>query len=406
MTYTDTSSFNPNTTTRYYRVVADNTVGYIADPAFPQMTAQSFSNTRVVGPQFTITATAGTGGIITPSGAVAVGRGGSQTFTFTPNAQYRVSQVLVNGTPNAAAVTAGSYTFTNVQANQAIAVSFTQTGVTITSSAGPGGSISPNGTQTVPINGTMNYTITPNNGYHIVDVLVDGVSDPGAISAGTYTFTNVTTNRTIAATFQTNQAITVTVPSGTELWTTGSAQNLGWTVTNAVSIGQFGVWLVNQSSGTWYDAGYFDAVAGQTNYAPGFTVPTVPDGTYKSVVYYRVDPTQWVWSTNAMSANTATITQGGLAITVTVPLGIESWATGSTQNLGWTLNAPVSTGQFGVWLINQTSGVWYEAGYFDAVAAQTSYTPTFTVPTVPDGSYKSVVYYRSDPTQWVWRPTR
>ena len=35
--YTDTSAFNPNTTTRYYRVIAQNTVGYGAE--FPQQTA-------------------------------------------------------------------------------------------------------------------------------------------------------------------------------------------------------------------------------------------------------------------------------------------------------------------------------------------------------------------------------
>ena len=402
-TFTDTSSFNPTTTTRYYRVLADNKVGYVADTAYPQMTATSQSNTLVIGPQFTITASASAGGTITPTGAVAVGRGGSQTFTFTPDAQYRISQVLVDGVNDAAAVAAGSYTFTNVQANHTIAVSFTQSAITITSSAGPGGTISPNGTQTVPVNGTMNYTITPNNGYTIPDVLVDGVSDAGAIQAGTYTFTNVTANHTISATFLAPLAITATVPGGTEAWTTGSAQNLGWTLNRAVDVGQFGVWLINQTTGSWYDAGYYDAVPGQTTYTPGFTVPNVPDGAYSAVVYYRVDPTQWVWSTSATSAGTATITQGGLAITVTVPIGIETWPTGSTQNLGWTLNAPVSVGQFGVWLINQTTGSWYDAGYYDAVPGQTTYTPSFTVPSIPAGTYQVIVYYRTDPTQWVWQ---
>ena len=42
------------------------------------------------------------------------------------------------------------------------------------------------------------FTITPVAGYHVADVLVDGAS-AGAITG--YTFTNVTANHTIAASF-------------------------------------------------------------------------------------------------------------------------------------------------------------------------------------------------------------
>lgn len=69
---------------------------------------------------------------------------------------------------------------------------------TITASAGANGSITPSGVTTLCEGGSQSYTITANSGYHIVDVLVDGVSQ-GAIT--TYTFTNVTTNHTISATF-------------------------------------------------------------------------------------------------------------------------------------------------------------------------------------------------------------
>ena len=98
---------------------------------------------------------------------MTVGRGGSQTFTITPNAGFRINQVLVGTTNVTAALVNNTYTFTNVTANQTIAVTFTQSQATITSSAGTGGTISPNGVQTVPINGNQTYTITPNNGYTI-----------------------------------------------------------------------------------------------------------------------------------------------------------------------------------------------------------------------------------------------
>ena len=367
------------------------------------MTVQSYSNTDVVGTAFTITATAGANGTITPTGTIEVGQGGSQTFTFAPNANYRINEVLIDGVTDAGAAAAGTYTFTDVQADHTIDVSFTQSAAVITSTAGAGGTIAPLGNQTVPINGSQTYTITPNNGYSILDVKVDDVS-VGAVPS--YTFTGVTANHKIDATFQANfSTITVTVPNGTEAWTTASTQNLGWTLNAAVPAGgQFGVWLINQTTGSWYDAGYYDTVAGQTDYAPAFTVPNVPDGTYKAAVYYRADPTQWVWSVSGASAGAATITQGGVAITVTVPNGIESWPTGSTQSLGWTLNAAVPAGgQFGVWLINQTTGSWYDAGYYDTVDGQTSYTPSFVVPAIPAGSYSVIVYYRTDPTQWVWQ---
>jgi uncharacterized protein (TIGR02145 family) len=75
---------------------------------------------------YTITASAGANGTISPSGSVSVTKGGSQTFTFAPNSGYVIDKVLVDGTSNASAVSAGSYTFSNVSANHTISVSFTQ----------------------------------------------------------------------------------------------------------------------------------------------------------------------------------------------------------------------------------------------------------------------------------------
>jgi len=70
---------------------------------------------------FTITATAGTNGSLSPSGAVAVPRGGAQTFTITPSAGYTVSEVKVDGLSVGAV---SSYSFGNVTANHTITASF------------------------------------------------------------------------------------------------------------------------------------------------------------------------------------------------------------------------------------------------------------------------------------------
>jgi len=74
--------------------------------------------------RWTITASAGANGSISPSGAVAVAQGASQGFTMTANTGFHVSYVLVDGA-SVGAVT--SYTFTNVTANHTIAASFAAT---------------------------------------------------------------------------------------------------------------------------------------------------------------------------------------------------------------------------------------------------------------------------------------
>lgn len=80
---------------------------------------------------------------------------------------------------------------------------------TITASASPNGSISPSGSVTVNQGSNKSFTITPDSGYSIDDVLVDG-SSVGAVSS--YTFTNITQNHTISATF--NVAGSGTYPIG------------------------------------------------------------------------------------------------------------------------------------------------------------------------------------------------
>jgi hypothetical protein len=226
---------------------------------------------------YTITASAGTGGSISPSGNVSVSHGSSQTFSITPNTNYHIADVLIDGN-SAGAVT--TYSFGNVTANHTISASFaqnsytlsvTKTGTgtgaitsspggiscgsdcseiytvgtavtltassdtsstfggwsgggctgtgtcsvtmnaekaitatftlriyTITATAGTGGSISPSGNVSVNNGSNQTFTITPNSGYSVVDVEVDGVSK-GTLS--TYTFTNVTSNHTIEASF-------------------------------------------------------------------------------------------------------------------------------------------------------------------------------------------------------------
>ena len=149
--------------------------------------------------QETITATAGPGGTITPEGSVKVDYGTSQTFTFTPDACWKVDQVLVDGTPNPEAAAAGSYTFSNVRGSHTIHVTFIQLTYTATPAWGSGGVIVPGTPQTVLCGGSVTFEMKPNACYAVDNVLVNG-SPQGAIT--TYTFSNVTTDDTIFASFK------------------------------------------------------------------------------------------------------------------------------------------------------------------------------------------------------------
>ncbi|TFH16658.1 DUF5050 domain-containing protein [Candidatus Bathyarchaeota archaeon] len=72
---------------------------------------------------FTLSASASSGGEITPSGNVAVIYGGDQGFTFTPLEGYEVEDVLVDDVSIGAV---DSYSFTNVVDNHIIKVGFQQ----------------------------------------------------------------------------------------------------------------------------------------------------------------------------------------------------------------------------------------------------------------------------------------
>ncbi|HQH83689.1 MAG TPA: fibronectin type III domain-containing protein, partial [Syntrophorhabdus sp.] len=129
---------------------------------------------------YTITASAGTGGTISPTGTVTVSRNASRSFTITPSTGYSIDRVIVDGSSVGAVST---YTFSNVTANHTISASFKAdtTTYTITASAGTGGTISPTGTVTVSRNASRSFTITPSTGYSIDRVIVDG-SSVGAVS--------------------------------------------------------------------------------------------------------------------------------------------------------------------------------------------------------------------------------
>lgn len=156
---------------------------------------------------YSIAASAGPNGAIVPGGVLDVVQGGSQSFQFIPSPTYHVDSVLVDG---ARVDSTSGYTFVNVTANHTIRVVFAIDQYPITSSAGPHGTITPNGVVPVNHGGTQRFILTPDAGYHVDSLLVDG----GAVdSLAGFTFFNVTSPHAIRAVFAINR-YTINASSG------------------------------------------------------------------------------------------------------------------------------------------------------------------------------------------------
>ncbi len=101
----------------------------------------------------------------------------------------------------------------NIVASTTLYAQWTIISYPISVTAGSNGSISPIGPVLVNYGGSQAFTIAPDMHYHIADVLIDGISNAGAVSSGTYTFTNVMTPHSIEATFAIN-TYTLTYAAG------------------------------------------------------------------------------------------------------------------------------------------------------------------------------------------------
>jgi len=222
-----TFSMTPDSGYHVSDVLVDgSSIGAVTSHTFVAVTSDHTIDVSFAIDQFTITPTAGSNGSISPSSPTTVNYSDDLAFTITPDLGFEVATLEVDGV----AITAStSHTFTNVTADHTIAVTFSAVAVPATtwdvvSSSGVNGTISPLGTSTVTEGNDLAFTITPDLGYHITDVLVDG-SSIGATT--TYSFVGVTSNHTIAATFAIDQ---FTTTSSSE--SNGSISPVGATTVN------------------------------------------------------------------------------------------------------------------------------------------------------------------------------
>ncbi len=161
--------------------------------------------------EHTITASVDGNGTISPAGATTVVENANQTFIITPDPGYEIADVTVDGSSVGAT---SVYTFYNVTGNHTITAHFAATPVgfntILATSEGPG-TISPSGSVTFATNSDESFTITPNLGAVIVNVVVDGEYIGPVTSVP---FSSVSSNHTVHAIFEPDTSYTVTASAG------------------------------------------------------------------------------------------------------------------------------------------------------------------------------------------------
>ena len=145
-------TITPNATYHIVDVLMDSvSQGAISSFTFNNVTANHTISASFAINTYTITTSAGANGAISPSGAVSVNHGANQSFTITPDANYHIADVLVDGVSQGAV---GSYTFMSVVANHTISATFAIDTYTVTYDAN-GGTGATIATDAITLNNTV-----------------------------------------------------------------------------------------------------------------------------------------------------------------------------------------------------------------------------------------------------------
>ena len=205
-----------------------------------------------VNAKYTVSASAGVGGGISPAGNTPYLKRKTASYTITPDAGKFILDVTVDGVSVGAVK---SYTFDPLYAGHTIAATFAASapGFTLNATASAGGSLSPSGAIGVVQGAGQSFAITPSGGA-IVALAIDG-RPMGQRSK--FTFADVRTNHTIAATFsyplsaQAGYGGTIT-PAGTTVVTCGGSQTYNIAAGSGFAIAKITVDGVNVGSGNSY----------------------------------------------------------------------------------------------------------------------------------------------------------
>ncbi|MDD4395657.1 MAG: hypothetical protein PHQ33_07215, partial [Bacteroidales bacterium] len=146
---------------------------------------------------YEVSAIAGVGGTIAPTSQF-VNYGEDATLQITSDDCYFIDSVWLDGIYQG---NDAEILLTNITDNQIVEVTFAQYQYTVSVSNPTNGTITPSRINTVTCGENLTLTVTPNQGYSIANLIVDGVTLPGNSS---YTFFDIRENHTFDATFRVN----------------------------------------------------------------------------------------------------------------------------------------------------------------------------------------------------------
>jgi len=367
-----TFSISPDAGYAIKDVLTDNSsAGAVSSYTFSNVTANhtiyaEFNSTGEL--THNITATAGSGGSISPSGVVTVNHGSNQTFNITSNIGMNIDDVLVDNTSQGAI---SSYIFSNITEDHSIAASFKVLYPQhwyISATAGVGGSIDPSGLVQVFDQYNKSFTITALQGYSISDVIINDSVNLGAQNSPyVYNFTKVGSNQSIEAQFtqvtgtylinSSANRLSKIIPSGNNSYPANSNQSYimqarpGSTLTN-VSVDDI---LYDEPAGNWT---FTNLTENHTIRVNGTPIPGQVQVFFDASPRHGQAPLTVQFSDQCFGSPTSYFWQFGDGANNTTPNPSHTYEESGTYSVTLRANNDQSGG-YGMWskFITVTSGV-------------------------------------------------
>ena len=253
-------------TYRYYRMY-----GTARNTAYGYSIYEARFYTSGTSVTYTITASCGPNGTISPTGNVSVNQGANQTFIIAPNSNYVVDVVTVDGV-NVGACT--SYGFQNVLGNRTINATFKLAPVnyTLTTGVNPvaGGTVSGAGSYTSGTTVTVTATSAAGYVFSSWSGAATGTANPTTVIMNASK--SVTANFTLVPTYTVTTSVSgngTISPSGTVFTNVGTARTFTMTPTAGYTSGGFSVDGVFQG------------------YVSSYTFPAATTGTHTIYVVFQ-----------------------------------------------------------------------------------------------------------------------
>ncbi|MCI9129922.1 MAG: hypothetical protein HFJ65_06420 [Eggerthellaceae bacterium] len=168
--------------------------------------------------KWTVHASAGTGGSVSPAGDLLAYDGTDMRFLFAPSTGYEFSKLQVNGADmtSSSDIDGNNFTLKNITSDVELIVTFAKSATSGTErdsykvivSAGPNGQVNPSGEMEVARGTNMPITIIPDDGYMVDAINVGAEAGGGTVNMvsdmknGVYTLFDVQEDQVVEVTFK------------------------------------------------------------------------------------------------------------------------------------------------------------------------------------------------------------